>query len=215
MLKLVIGNKNYSTWSLRPWILLKHFEVDFTEEKVALFTDSADITLAKYDSNLKVPILQDGDVVLWDSLSILEYASENYLNNAGYPADTNARALARTVSCEMHSSFFGVRHELPMNCRKKFDNITLSQEAQEDVLRIQHLWSECRTKYAHDGKWLFGKFSIADAMFAPIALRFDGYNIPLSDESKEYVQNILNHPYIVEWVNAGTLETEIIEEDEI
>lgn len=214
-LKLIIGNKNYSSWSLRPWILLKHYQVDFEEKRVALFTATTNDELADYNSDFKVPILKDNELIVWDSLSILEYISETYLSNRGWPADAQARAVAKSISCEMHSSYFNVRNELPMNCRKKFEGIKLSHDAEQEVKRIKSLWRMCRNDYGNNGKWLFGDYSIADAMFAPIALRFVGYNIPLSGAEADYVQSVLNHPAIVEWVEAGKLETEVIAEDEI
>jgi glutathione S-transferase len=214
-LTLIIGNKNYSSWSLRPWILMNHYQVNFDEKRVALFTDNTDEELSAYNSDLKVPILQDDELVVWDSLSILEYISEQYLDNQGWPTNRKARAIARSISAEMHSSYFNVRNELPMNCRKKFMNIKLSEGAEREVARIKGLWGKCRTEYGKNGEWLFGEYSIADAMFAPIALRFSGYDIPLAGVEADYVKSVLNHPGIVEWMEAGKLETEVIEADEI
>ena len=160
-------------------------------------------------------MLQDGDLVVWDSLSILEYVSEKYLESNGWPREANARAIARSVSAEMHSSFVNVRNELPMNCRKKFQNIKLSPGAEREIERIKTLWRKCRTQFGDEGEWLFGNYSIADAMFAPIALRFDGYSIPLSGTEAAYVQSVLKQPSIIEWIEAGKAEKEVIEEDEI
>jgi glutathione S-transferase len=214
-LTLIIGNKNYSSWSLRPWILLRHHQIDFEEKRVSLFVDTTAEELAEYDSDYKVPILKDGEMVVWDSLSILEYVSEAYLDNKGWPDDRKARSVARSISAEMHSSFVNVRNELPMNCRKKFENIKLSKEAEREIERIKGLWQKCRNEYGSNGEWLFGDYSIADAMFAPVALRFSGYSIPLSGVEADYINSVLNHPGIVEWVEAGKLETEVIEADEI
>ncbi|WP_455220737.1 glutathione S-transferase family protein [Kaarinaea lacus] len=214
-LTLIIGNKNYSSWSLRPWVFMKQCHIAFAEKRIALFTDTTNQELAPYNSDFKVPVLQDDDLLIWDSLSILEYLSERYLDNNGWPGDVNARAFARTISCEMHSSFFNVRKELPMNCRKKFHNIRLSAEAEREVERIKTLWRQCRSRYSADGEWLFGKYSIADAMFAPVALRFEGYSIPLNEVEEAYVQSVLKQPCIIEWIEAGKLEKEVIVEDEI
>lgn len=126
-----------------------------------------------------------------------------------------ARALARSISSEMHSSFMNVRNELPMNCRKQFKNIILSSAAEHEVERIQSLWRQCRTEFGQGGEWLFGEFSIADAMFAPIALRFAGYSIALGEVETDYIKMVLEQPCIIEWVKAGAAETEVIEEDEI
>ncbi len=214
-LTLIIGNKNYSSWSLRPWILLKHHQIDFEEKRVALSTETTAEELSEYHSDLKVPILKDDELEVWDSLSILEYISEKYLKNRGWPADAVARSVARSISSEMHSSFLNIRNELPMNCRKKFKNIELSQGANREIDRIKELWRICRREFGKNGEWLFGDYSIADAMFAPIALRFYGYSVPLCDDEEIYVNSVLKHPGIVEWVEAGKLEKEIIEADEI
>lgn len=214
-LTLIFGNKNYSSWSLRPWVFLKQNQIEFSEKRVALFTETTDQELVQYNSDFKVPILQDGDLLVWDSLSILEYLSERYLESNGWPRDIKARALARSVSCEMHSSFFNVRNELPMNCRKKFRNINLSADAKREIGRIKTLWHQCKTQYGEKGEWLFGDYSIADAMFAPIALRFKGYSIPLDGIEQAYVRSVLQQPCIAEWIEAGKVEKEVIEEDEI
>jgi len=192
-LTLIFGNKNYSSWSLRPWVLMKHYNISFEEKRVALFTETTNDELAQYYSDFKVPVLKDDDLIVWDSLSILEYVSEKYLQGKGWPHDDKVRATARSVSAEMHSSFMNVRNEMPMNCRKKFKDI----------------------KFGSDGEWLFGKYSIADAMYAPIALRFHGYNIPLEGVEADYVQSVLNQPCIIEWIEAGKNEKEIIDQDEI
>jgi len=214
-LTLIIGNKNYSSWSLRPWIFMKHFNIEFQEKRVPLFTDSTNQELEPYFSDYKVPILMDDDFIIWDSLSILEYLSENYLDSKGWPDDVKARALARSISAEMHSSFTNVRSELPMNCRKTFHNIKLPPEATREVGRIKDLWRKCRTEYGYNGEWLFGQYSIADAMYAPVALRLAGYGIPLTGIEESYVKTVLAHPSIIQWIDAGKEEKEIIEMDEI
>jgi len=214
-LTLIFGNKNYSSWSLRPWVFLKHNEIAFKEKRIALFTDTTNKELEQYNSDFKVPVLKDGELVIWDSLSILEYVSEKYLHSKGWPQDEKARAMARSVSAEMHSSFIHVRNELPMNCRKLFKGITLSRYAKKEIERIKMLWRTCRHNYGADGEWLFGKYSIADAMFAPIALRFHGYNITLEGVEADYVTSVLTQPCIIEWIEAGKNEKEIIEADEI
>jgi glutathione S-transferase len=214
-LTLIIGNKNYSSWSLRPWFFLKQSKIPFAEKRVALYTDTADQEMAPYFSDFKVPVLQDGDRVVWDSLAILEYVSENYLDSSGWPADTGARAMARSVSAEMHSSFNSLRSELPMNCRKTFTGFTASAAAQQDIQRIKALWQRCRTEYGSRGDWLFGEYSIADAMFAPVVLRFVTYRVDLNALENAYAQKTLNNPYIIQWMDAGRQETEIIEASEI
>jgi glutathione S-transferase len=213
-LTLVIGNKNYSSWSLRPWFFLRQHDIDFAEKRVPLFTAETDSQLEAYGSDYKVPILVDGERVVWDSLAILEYLSEQYLNGNGWPSDVTARAVARSISNEMHSSFTNVRGEMPMNVRKQFRNFKLSPAAQREVERISALWRRCRKEIAGEGQWLFGAFSIADAMYAPIVLRLHGYGIELGDVESQYVQTVLEQPVIQEWIAAGEREREIIEEDE-
>ena len=212
---LIIGNKNYSSWSLRPWVFMKQNGIAFEEKRVALSTETTAEELAQYGSGFKVPVLQDGDLTVWDSLSILEYLSEKYLAGSGWPVDANARAMARSVSAEMHSSFQNVRNELPMNCRKKFSGIRLSTKAEAEIERIVSLWRTCRREFAAEGEWLFGEYSIADAMFAPVALRFEGYSIPLAGVESDYVARVLRQPCVAEWIAAGKLEKEVIDEDEI
>ncbi len=190
-------------------------KIEFTEKRVSLFTETIRKELAPYNSDFKVPVLKDGDLLVWDSLSILEYISEQYLRSNGWPYDSEARAIARSVSAEMHSSFTNVRNELPMNCRKKFKDIPLSSGAEREIERITTLWRNCREQFGDAGEWLFGKYSIADAMFAPVALRFEGYSIPLGNVEGAYVQSVLKQPGIIEWIEAGKAEKEIIEEDEI
>ncbi len=214
-LELIIGNKNYSSWSLRPWIFMRYFGMEFRERRVPLFTDTTDRELAPYFSDYKVPVLLDGDLIIWDSLSILEYLSEAYLDSGGWPSDPRARAFARSVSAEMHSSFVNVRNELPMNCRRTFHGVALSTEAEKEVERIRQIWQTCRATFGAGDDWLFGSFSIADAMYAPVALRFAGYSIPLTGPEEVYVRTVLEHPAIGEWMAAGRQETEIIEMDEI
>ena len=214
-LTLIFGNKNYSSWSLRPWVFLKQNNIAFKEKRVALSTETTNNELEQYNSDFKVPILKDDELIIWDSLSILEYISEKYLLSNGWPQDEKARAFARSISAEMHSSFINVRNELPMNCRKKFNGINLSADAEGEIERIKSLWKTCRHKFGADGEWLFGKYSIADAMYAPIALRFHGYNIPLEGVEADYVTSVLTQPCIIEWIEAGKNENEIIKADEI
>ena len=214
-LTLIIGNKNYSSWSLRPWILLKYFEIPFEEKRVALFTESSDKELEPYFSNLKVPVLLDDKEIIWDSLSILEYLSENYLSGAGWPHEKKAKAFARSLSAEMHSSFNALRDTLPMNCRKSFSNMQLPEAVQDDISRVNSLWNTAHEKYGKEGKWLMGNFSIADAMFIPVALRLHGYGIKCHGFAKDYIHTVLHNKHIKDWIDAGKLETEVIEMDEL
>lgn len=214
-LKLVIGNKNYSSWSLRPWVLLKHFNIDFTEKRIPLFTEKTQQQLSHYDSDFKVPVLVDDDLVVWDSLAIVEYISEKYLDARAWPADVKTRALARSLSAEMHSSFAHIRTGMPMNCGRPVSPIRLSLQALHEVERVKFLWTKCRDQYSGQGEWLFGQYSIADAMYAPIVLRFMSYAIPLTGKAGDYMQTVLRHPAIIEWMKDAEAETEVIEKYEI
>lgn len=213
-LMLVIGNKNYSSWSLRPWLFMRHAGLAFEEKRVALSLPTTSAELAPFASNGKVPVLIDDDLVVWDSLAILEYVSECYTGGAGWPAETRLRALGRSISAEMHSSFAALRNALPMNCRKQAARRTLPPAVQRDVDRIESLWARCYASHA-GGKWLLGEFSIADAMYAPVALRFSGYDVPLQPTSRRFVAAILGHPALREWIEAAKSETEVIDADEV
>ena len=214
-LTLIIGNKNYSSWSLRAWIFLKQFEIEFNEIKVPLSTDTTDKELAKYNSNFKVPVLIDDDLTIWDSLAIVEYLSEQYLDFKGMPSEASKRAVARSVSAEMHSSFFNIRNDLPMNCRKLFKNFQPSQQVEKEIQRIKSIWNQCRAQYSNNGKWLFGSYSIADAMFAPIVLRFNTYGIKLDGLEKEYSQTVLSQKHIIDWIKSSKQEKQVIESEEV
>lgn len=214
-MELVIGNKNYSSWSLRGWLMLKAFDIPFHEKKLQLFSDSFYQELESVTPMAKVPVLIDGGVNVWDSLAICEYVSEKYLEGKGWPKELTSRALARAAVAEMHSGFSALRNEMPMNCRAKRE-VLLSDQAQVDVERIDQLWQNCLTRVSDNEKtgWLFGEFSIADVFYAPVALRFKTYGIELSDISSAYVEMILNYGPVMEWVDGALSETEIVPEDE-
>lgn len=212
-MQLYIGNKNYSSWSLRGWLILKAFDLPFTEEQLKLFTDSFYAEIEKVSGARKVPVLVDGEHVIWDSLAICEYINEAYLAGKAWPQNINDRAEARAVSSEMHSGFFALREEMPMNCRAR-RVVELSPAAQRDLARIEQIWSGLRSKYKDSGPWLFGQFSIADVMYAPVALRFVTYGVELEGVAKEYMSAIIAHPAVQAWVAEGIAEQDIVEEDE-
>ncbi len=214
-LTLVIGNKNYSSWSLRPWFFLKYFEIPFSEVRVSLYSDGYKEQILKYSSAGKVPTLRDVDLSVWDSLSILEYLSDKFPEKKGWPDDIKARAKARSICAEMHAGFFDLRSEMPMNCRKVFEDFTPSEKATKDITRIRKIWSDCLEEYSSGGPWLFGRFSIVDCMYAPVVMRFTIYGISLSEQEAQYVKTVKNHPAMVEWINAGKEEPEIITDYEI
>ena len=214
-LTLIIGNKNYSSWSLRPWLYMKHQGIEFEEIRIPLFTPEMESQLEPCFSNSKVPVLIDKGYSIWDTLAIMEYLADKFPENVSWPAYIKARATARSVAAEMHSSFMDLRNEMPMNCRVKYSDMALSEGAEKDIQRIIELWRYCKRLYGQDGKWLFSQFTIADAMFAPVVIRLKHFNIPLEGVEAEYVEMVYNDKYMQQWMEAGRKETEIIEADEL
>ena len=212
-MKLIIGNKNYSSWSLRGWLALKAFDVPFEEIKLSLFSDEFYTELAKHSPVGKVPVLVDGDLSVWDSLAICEYINETYLDGKGWPIDKSKRAVARSVVADMHSGLFGIRTEMPMNCRAR-RHVELSDQAKKEVDTLDALWTKLRAENAQNGDYLFGKFSLADAFFAPVMFRFKTYGIALSAAASEYQTTMLMHPAMQEWLDDALIETDVIDADE-
>jgi len=214
-LKLVIGNKNYSSWSLRSWFFLKFFEIPFDEEMIFLYEKGTEEMAQPYFSNGKVPVLVDSekseDFRVWDSLAIIEYANDKFLNQQGWPKDMQARAVARAISAEMHSGFFALRNSWGMDCKKHFPNHPVPTDVQQEIDRIVDIWEYCKQHYGAGGPWLFGEFSGADAMFAPIALRFSIYDVKVSGFVSEYVDTVLQNEHIQRWIEAGKQETQVID----
>ena len=213
-MKLIIGNKNYSSWSLRAWLLLAVNNIPFDEVRIALSTENTISEIAKYSDAGMVPVLKDGDLVIWDSLAICEYISEQYLAGKGWPADAKERALARSCCAEMHSGFFPLREAMPMNCRAANRSVPMTADLQEDISRIDTLWTSLRAKHSNDGPWLFGQFSIADCMYAPVVFRFNTYNVAVSESSKNYMNHVLENPKIQLWLEQAKKEVETIESEE-
>lgn len=213
-MKLVTGNKNYSTWSLRPWLLLSAFNVEFEEVYESLTLEGRKERLKKHSPTSKVPVLIDGELNIWDSLAICEYVSEKYLENKGWPENLKMRTEARVVCAEMHSGFTALRNEMPMNCRS-IRTIELSSSAMKDIVRIDDIWSEYTKKYSHIGPWLFGVFTIADCFYAPVALRFLTYGVVLSKQAQKYATQLLEQKNVIEWVIAGKQEVEMLDEAEV
>jgi len=210
-MELIIGNKNYSSWSLRPWLLLSHFDIPFDETKICLFEENTHQRLAEYSPTFKVPVLIDHDLTIWDSLAICEYISEAYLNNQGWPIDLRERAICRAYCAEMHSELASLRKDLPMNCRAT-RRTHLSDCTLKDIHRVDGMWQDALNR--HDGDWLFSDFSIADCMFAPVASRFATYCIEVSDTSQQYIDRVLTLPSMQRWYEAALAEKEVIGEDE-
>ena len=207
---LIVGNKNYSSWSLRPWLLMKQAGVDFDEIRVPLYGPGYKDELRKYSPAGKVPVLLHGDLSVWDSLAICEYIAERHPERQLWPADAARRAVARSISAEMHSGFSALRSNMSMNCRGSFPGVGRTVEVAGDIERIQRIWNECRERAAAQGPFLFGAFTIADAMYAPVVLRFKTYAVQLSAASRQYADAILALPSLQEWVEAGRAEPEVI-----
>jgi len=208
-MQLVIGNQNYSSWSLRPWVLLQHFNVKFEQQLISLFAEDMLIQMSPFCPNNKVPVLIDDKEKIWDSLAICEYINEQYLSGNAWPENVVDRAKARSVCAEMHSGFFALRNEMPMNCCRVPSSIKYSNECQIDIDRIIALWQECLAK--SQGEYLFGDFTIADAFYLPVISRFNSYKIILPENVQSYVKTMLSLPSYQLWLAAAKAEDEIIE----
>ena len=214
-LKLVIGNKNYSSWSMRPWLALRANQIAFEEIFIPLYTGDTDKKrILGFTQSGKVPALLDGDVTIWDSLAIIEYAAERFPQTRLWPEDRASRAHARSISAEMHSGFAALRNECGMNLHRPVGAITLSADARADIARIQQIWIECRARYGKSGPFLFGAFGGADAMFAPVVHRFRTYAIEVAPEVRHYMDTMMSLPAFQEWTRAGLAETLVIEKFE-
>ena len=211
---LIIGNKNYSSWSLRPWLLLKMKRIAFDEVRIPLYQQHSKVAIQSYAPPgnaryAKVPILHDGHIRIWDSLAICEYAAERWPETHCWPADRVERARARAVSAEMHSGFRTLRSEMPMNCRRAPGPVAQGPELKADITRVVEIWTRCREAVG-SGPFLFGNFCIADAMYAPVALRFSIYTVDLPDVARAYVDTVLALPALQAWVAAAQTETEVL-----
>ncbi len=213
--KLIIGNKNYSSWSLRAWLLLREAGIEFEEHRIVLDTPSTKEEIAHYSSAGKVPILLLDDVVIWDSMAIAETVAERWPEKQLWPADPAARAHARSISNEMHSGFLHLREGMPMNCRAMGRKVAIPDELGDDIERVTHIWAECHKRYGETGPWLFGDFSIADVMYAPVVLRFRTYGINLPESAGFYPHRLLESEAMQDWLAASESETEVSEQYEV
>ncbi|MBT5810332.1 MAG: glutathione S-transferase family protein [Rhodospirillaceae bacterium] len=214
-MELVIGNKNYSSWSLRPWLAMRAAGLDFTETVIPLDHDDTRSRILAHSPAGRVPVLHDGDVVVWESLAICEYIAEQYPTL--WPSEAKARAAARAVSAEMHAGFMEVRKAMPMNCRRAPAKIFTTPEIDADIARIFDIWRDCRSRYdaadgadGADGAFLFGNFSIADAMFAPVVSRLAVYDVDMDTECAAYRDAVLTHPAMKEWLDGAAAEDWVI-----
>ena len=214
-LELVIGNKAYSSWSLRPWLALKHAGAGFTETRVPLYIPGYKEKLLRQGPSGKVPVLKHGALTVWDSLAICEYVAELFPQAGLWPQDPSARAVARSVSAEMHSGFTAIRNAMPFNCRVRGRRVPITPEIQKEIERVQGLWKSCRDAYGAGGPWLFGRFSIADCMFIPVALRFITYSVSMDATGKAYADAVLAHHSVDEWIAAAEQENEVMEANEV
>lgn len=206
-LTLVIGNKNYSSWSLRPWLALKATGQAFDETLIILRQAETKAKILGYSAAGKLPVLKHGDLLIWDSLAICEYVAETWPEAKLLPEDRRARAVARSVMSEMHSGFAALRRELPMDiCRLGKAGGVQSEETRLDIARIQQIWQDCRGRFGGDGDFLFGRFGLADCMYAPVATRFRTYGVSLDPVSAAYVDAIYALPAMQEWIAAAAQE---------
>jgi glutathione S-transferase len=211
-LQLVIGNKNYSSWSMRPWLALRASNIAFEEIFIPLYTGEADKKrILGFTHSGKVPALIDGDVTIWDSLAIIEYLAERFPQARLWPEERADRAHARSISAEMHSGFAALRNECGMNLHRPVGAIALSADARADIARVQQIWSECRERHGKSGPFLFGPFGGADAMFAPVVHRFRTYAIEVAPAARDYMAAMMALPAFQEWTRAALAETLVIE----
>lgn len=212
-LLLVIGTRNYSSWSLRPWLLLRHLGIEF-EERVLHFGSAEFATeIARLSPSRRVPVLQDGARRVWESLAICEYACE-LAGGKGWPADVGARAHARALAAEMHAGFAALRSACPMNVRARNRHVAGSLALERDMQRIGAIWSECRRLHGTAGPWLFGSYSTADAMYAPVVLRIQTYGLPLDPGARDYYETVLADPLLREWTALAATEGVTVESEE-
>ena len=216
-MKLIIGNKNYSSWSLRGWLAAKQSGLSFEEIVVPLFGENWEAD--KHGGQIrpssgKVPLLWDGDAVVWDSLAILEYLADKVGRDRFWPKDAVARGMARSMVSEMHSSYAALRGECPMNVRKRFDGFEPSEACKADILRILGLWAEARSRFGSGGPYLFGTFGAADVFFAPVVSRFISYQIPVPGFAAAYMQAVWEHEWLQTWIKASDNEEWVIEQYE-
>ena len=206
---LIIGNRNYSSWSFRAWLTLSKAAIEFDELRIQLFVDGFEDKILEFSSAGKVPILRDGHLTIWDSLAIAEYAAERAPQL--WPKDSATKAVARSISAEMHSGFQALRNAMPMNCRATNVKAEITVAVAADIHRIQLLISQCRMRHSEEGPWLFGSFSIADAMYAPVISRFITYSVKSDLVIDEYTETVVTDPQVSEWYSAAEQELEIIE----
>lgn len=216
-MKLIIGNKNYSSWSLRGWLACKQSGLAFEEITVPLFGDDWEAARSSDDlapSHGKVPILWDGEAVVWDSLAIIDYLADKVGRDRFWPKDDAARAMARSMVAEMHSSYMPLRRACPMNIRSRVEGVPLGEDVRADIVRILTLWAEARARFGKGGPFLFGTFGAADVIYAPVVSRFLTYGIGVPGFAQAYMQAVWEHEWMQQWINAAEAEDWVIEQYE-
>ena len=217
-MKLIIGNKNYSSWSLRGWLAAKQSGLHFEEIQVPLYGDDWDARKKQTEgiepSSGKVPVLWDGDAVVWDSLAIIEYLSDKVGRERFWPKDDAARAFARSMVAEMHSSYLALRTECPMNARRRVEDWEISEAARGDIIRILTLWAEARARFGKGGPFLFGTFCAADIIYAPVVSRFMTYGVGVPGFAVAYMEAVWTHEWMQSWIEAAEAEELVIEQFE-
>jgi len=212
--KLIIGNKNYSSWSLRAWLLLRESGIDFDEHRIELDTDTTKAEIAAFNGGGTVPVLQLGELMIWDTMAIAETVAERWPDKQLWPDDADVRAYARSICAEMHAGFPVLRECMPMNCRAMGRKVALPDDLTAEIDRVIAIWSTCHRRYSGDDGWLLGSFTIADAMFAPVVLRFRTYGINLPESAGFYPKRLLQSDAMQEWLAAAETEIEVIEREE-
>ena len=213
-LTLVIGNKNYSSWSMRPWVLMKQLGIPFEEKKLRFHSSEWDAEIERWSPSRLVPVLWRGDQSVWDSLAIAETLNEWFPDRGVWPKDAAARAFARSAAAEMHSGFRDLRGSMPMNIRASHPGKGMNPEARRNIDRIEKLWTEARTRFGAAGPFLFGAFSAADAMYAPVVMRFQTYAVKLAPESQRYCDAMRAAPGVRAWIDDALQEREFVADDE-
>jgi glutathione S-transferase len=214
-LHLVVGNKNYSSWSLRPWLAISVAGLPFRETVIQLDVPDTAAKIRAHSRAGKVPVLHHGDVTVWESLAIIEYLAETFPDRGLWPKSREARAVARSAAAEMHAGFAALRNACPMNLRRPRRKIAMDDAVKRDIASIQDLWRDCRSRFGNGGPFLFGAFCGADAMFAPVATRFETYDIAVDPDTRAYMDAILSLPAFQAWREAGLKEPWTIAADEV
>jgi len=213
-IKLIIGNRNYSSWSLRAWFALRKSGLPFEEQRLSLFEPEFDAAIPEFSPSGKVPAIIVDNQSIWDSLAVCEYLNEATEGRL-WPQDPMARAHARSISAEMHSGFENLRAQMPMNCRAEGRRVAIDSNLQSDIDRIQAIWSDAKIRFGGLGQWLYGDFSIADAFYAPVVSRFKTYGVATDELSSRYMEAVLTDQDLAHWYQMAGAESEVLEEEEV